>query len=286
MDVLGANDVPGGVCDTVPDPTTTTLKFMLVTKFAVAVVFAFRINVQVGWKFCGHTPPQLTKDEFALGVAVKVIVVLLASEVPVGLWVTVPGPLAVTAIENLVTVVAPVPLSSEPTKFPLGPLTFTVAARPPTTCGVKVMVMEHDDPAGIGADMQVFVCEKSPGFEPPMVTDDTTSDAVAFAPFCSWMVKGEEEPVAVSGNRIGVGATRIGSAVGGGAATDVADIESVRVEALVSMVSVPVKVPAAVGAKFTIAEQFPPDATGDAQLLVTERLGSPVTAMLVIASGP
>lgn len=46
--VPGANDVPCGVCVTVPAPTTATLKFMLATKFAVAAVFAFRINVQAG----------------------------------------------------------------------------------------------------------------------------------------------------------------------------------------------------------------------------------------------
>src|SRR3984957_5753617 len=70
-----------------------TLNVMLATKFAEAVVFAFRINVQVGCKVFGQTPPQFTNEEFAFGVAVSVIVVLFASDVPVGLWVTVPGPL-------------------------------------------------------------------------------------------------------------------------------------------------------------------------------------------------
>ena len=123
-----------------------TLNVMLATKFAEAVVFAFRINVQVGCKVFGQTPPQFTNEEFAFGVAVSVIVVLFASDVPVGLWVTVPGPLEVTATENLVTVVAPVPVSVLLTVGPLGPLTTIVPARPPSACGENVRVMEHDEP--------------------------------------------------------------------------------------------------------------------------------------------
>ena len=141
-----------------------TLNVMLATKFAEAVVFAFRINVQVGCKVFGQTPPQFTNEEFAFGVAVSVIVVLFASDVPVGLWVTVPGPLEVTATENLVTVVAPVPVSVLLTVGPLGPLTTIVPARPPSACGENVRVMEHDEPAEIGAAVQLSVCEKSPGF--------------------------------------------------------------------------------------------------------------------------
>jgi hypothetical protein len=259
---------------------------MFVAKFAVAVVFAFSTNVQVGWNVFGQTPPQLTKEEFAFGVPLSVIVVLFASDVPVGACITVPGPLAVTANENLVTVVTPVPLSVPPASGPLGPLMFSVAARAPRTCGENVIVTEHDDPTAIGAVVQVSVCEKSPVFEPPMVTDETTSAAVAFVPFCSWNVRGEEEPPAVSGNRIGLGATRIGSGAGGGGATDVADIENVRVATFVSIVSVPAKVPGPVGVKLTPAEQFPAGATVAVQVFIAERLGSPITVTFVTVSGP
>jgi hypothetical protein len=270
----------------VPGPTITVVSVTFAAKFALAVVFAFKINVHVVWELLGQTPLQFTNVAFAFGVAVSVIVVLFASDVPVGLWVTVPGPLAVTATENLVTVVAPVPVSVLVSVNPFGPLTTIAPARPPTACGENVRVMEHDEPAGIGAAVQVSVCEKSPGFEPPISIDVTTSDSVALGPFCSWMISGEEEPRAVSGNKIGVGATRIGSGAGGGGASDVPEIASVRVAALVSMVSVPVKVPTVVGAKFTTSGQDPPGAIGDVHVSATEKLGSPVTAMLLIVSGP
>jgi hypothetical protein len=212
----GTNEVPVGDCMIAPGPTTTVVSVTFAAKFAVAVVFAFKINVHVVWEVLGQTPPQFTNVAFAFGVAVSVIVVLFANDVPVGVWATVPGPLAVTAKVNLVTVVAPLPVSELLSVSPFGPLIVTAPARPPTACGENVSVMEHDEPAGIGAAVQVFVCEKSPGFEPPMAIDVTTSDSVAFGPFCSWTVRGEEEPRAVSGNKIGTGATRIGSGAGGG----------------------------------------------------------------------
>jgi hypothetical protein len=50
-------------------------------------------------------------DEFAFGVAVTVIVVLFASDVPPGVCVTVPGRLIVALNEYFVTVVTELPLN-------------------------------------------------------------------------------------------------------------------------------------------------------------------------------
>jgi len=123
--------------------------------------------------------------------------------------------------------------------------------------------------------------------EPPIVIDDTVIGSVAVGPFCNWNVRGEEEAVAVSGNSIGDGAMRIGSGIGGGGATEVADIANVRVPTLDSIVSVPVKVPTDVGVKFTPVEQVPAGgAMGEVHWLNGVRLGSPVTVTLVIVSGP
>jgi hypothetical protein len=99
-------------------------------------------------------------------------------------------------------------------------------------------------------------------------------------------VSAEVEPVAVSGKRIGDGAMRIGSGIGGGGATEVAEIANVRVPALDSIVSVPVNVPTDVGVKFTPVEQNPCGATGDVHWFDGVRLGSPVTVTLVSVSGP
>jgi hypothetical protein len=79
---------------------------------------------------------------------------------------------------------------------------------------------------------------------------------------------------------------KIGSGVGGGGATDVADIANVRLPTLDSIVSVPVNVPTDVGAKFTAVEQFPCGATGGVRCFSGVRLGSPVTVTLVIVRGP
>ena len=100
-------------------------------------------------------------------------------------------------------------------------------------------------------------------------------------------MSGEEEPVAVSGNRIGFGAWKIGSGIGGGGVTDVADIANARVPTLVSIVSVPVNVPTDVGVKVTPVAQFPRGgAMGDVHWFERVRLGSPVTVMFEIVSGP
>jgi hypothetical protein len=69
-------------------------------------------------------------------------------------------------------------------------------------------------------------------------------------------------------------------------ATEVAEIESVRVPTLDTMVSVPVNVPAEVGAKVAPTPQDPPGATGEVQVLITVRLGSPVSVTLETVSGP
>jgi len=101
-------------------------------------------------------------------------------------------------------------------------------------------------------------------------------------------VSGEEDPVAVSENRIGDGALKIGSGIGGGGgATDVADIANARVPTLVSIVIVPVNVPTDVGVNVTPVAQFPCGAAmGDVHWFESVRLGSPVTVMLVIVSVP
>jgi hypothetical protein len=287
IDVPGANDVPSGLCITVPDPTTATLKFIFATKFAVAVVFEFSTMVHVVAPARVQVAPvQLTNEEFALGVSVSVMVVLFGNDVPVGDCVIVPGPVTLVENVNFVTVVTAVPVNVAPVSTPVGPLILSDAARPPKACGANVIVIEHDDPTAIGADVQLLVAEKSPGFEPTIVIDDTVIGSVAVAPFCNWYVSGEEEPVAVSGNRIGDGAMRIGSGISGGGATDVADIANVRVPALDSIVRVPVNVPTDVGAKFTPVEQFPCGAMGDVHWFNGVRLGSPVTVTLVIVSGP
>lgn len=70
-------------------------------------------------------------------------------------------------------------------------------------------------------------------------------------------MSGEEEPVVVSGNRIGDGASKIGSGTGGGGVTDVADMANMRVPTFDSIVSVPANVPADVGVKVTPVAQFP-----------------------------
>ena len=90
-------------------------------------------------------------------------------------------------------------------------------------------------------------------------------------------------PVSVSGNRIGFGATTTKS---GWPPCDVAEMGSVRVGRLLSSVKVPVKVPADVGAKLTVTLHVAPGASGAEQLFVSERLGSPDTAMLVSESVP
>jgi hypothetical protein len=80
----GTNEVPVGDCIIVPGPTITVVSVTFAAKLAVAVVFAFKINVHVVWELLGQTPPQFTNVALALGVAVSVIVVLFGNDVPVG----------------------------------------------------------------------------------------------------------------------------------------------------------------------------------------------------------
>ena len=117
--VPGANDVPVGCCETVPEPTTTSLNVTFVANVAVTLEFAFNTNVQVGWYVLAHGPLQLINDEFAFGVAVNVIVELFGSDVPVGDCVTVPGPVVVRAKLYFVTVVTPVPVKLRAIPEPL-----------------------------------------------------------------------------------------------------------------------------------------------------------------------
>lgn len=222
--VPDANEVPVGDCVIVPGPLTFVVSvYCGAVNVADTAVFAVAITMHAIEPVFVHAPPQLENVAPVFGTAVKFTVVLFAKDVPVGDCVIVPGPVTLVEKVNFVTVVTPVPVSCAPTSAPLGPLMLSVAARPPKACGVKITVTEHDDPAGAG-DVQVFICEKSPGFEPPSVIEDTVMGPVALAPFSSVKVNGDEDPVAVSGNKIGEGATKIGSGIGGGGVIDVAEI--------------------------------------------------------------
>jgi hypothetical protein len=283
--VPGGRYSPAGDCVIVPGPSTLVSSWNP-PNAAETDVFAVMTSVQVTGVTFTHAPPHAVNDEPLLGTAVKVTVVLFANDVPAGLTVIVPGPVVLVVSVYFVTLVTPVPVSEPPAKLPSGPLMLSVAARAPRACGAKVTVIEQDDPTAMGADRQLFVCEKSPGFEPAMEIEETVMGPVPVEPFWSVKVSGDDEPVAVSGKRIGFGAIRTGSGFGVGGATDVAEIENVRVPTLETIVSVPVKVPIDVGVKFNPAMQEPPDATVEVQLLAATRLGSPVTVTFVIVSGP
>src|SRR5580693_8798259 len=95
----------------IPGPTTEVVSVTLATKFAVATVLALRTKVHGPVKTCGQMPPQLTKDEFAFGVSISVMVVLFANDVPVGDCVIVPGPETLVENVNFVTVVTAVPVN-------------------------------------------------------------------------------------------------------------------------------------------------------------------------------
>ena len=155
----GANDVPVGDWVIVPGPTTTVESVTFVAKFAVAVVLAFNTMVQVGTlPIPTQMPFQLMNDELAFGVAFTVTVVLLASDVPVGVCATVPGPLMTVVNENFVTVVTALPLTVAWTIPPPGAFDaiLSKAARFPSARGVKVTLMVQDDPTG-RLDGQLFV---------------------------------------------------------------------------------------------------------------------------------
>ncbi len=95
-----------------------------------------------------------------------------------------PGPTAEVCNWYCVGAIAPVPLTIlDAGEFP-GALFVTrmAALRPPAASGVNVTLIEHDPPAGIAA-VQVFVSEKSFGFDPPIVTPVTCRGAVAVARF-------------------------------------------------------------------------------------------------------
>ena len=155
---LGANDVPVGDCVMVPGPTTLVVRETFAAKFAVTTSFEFSTIVHVVAPARVQVAPvQLTKEEFALGVSVTVMVVLFGNDVPVGDCVIVPGPTTLVENVNFVTVVTAVPVNVAPVSAPLGPLILSVAARPPKACGANVIVIEHDDPTAIGANVQLLV---------------------------------------------------------------------------------------------------------------------------------
>jgi hypothetical protein len=87
-------------------------------------------------------------------------------------------PLVDVVSENLVTLATALPLTVPPLKSCAFDAIVKTAARFPIACGLKVMVIEHEPFAGIGA-VQVLVCEKSPGLEPVNVMPLTVSGAVA-----------------------------------------------------------------------------------------------------------
>jgi hypothetical protein len=154
----GANEVPVGDCVIVPGPTTLVVSVTLVAKFAVTTTFEYSTIVHVvAPARVQITPVQLTNEEFALGVSVSVMVVLFGNDAPVGDRVIVPGPTTLVENVNFVTVVTAVPVIAEPVSAPLGPLIPSVTSRPPKVCGANVIVIEHDDPTAIGADVQLLV---------------------------------------------------------------------------------------------------------------------------------
>jgi hypothetical protein len=181
----GANEDLVGDCVMIPGPTTLVVSETFAAKLAVTVVFALKTTVhELTPRLEQVVLPQFTKDEFALGASVTVMVVLFAKDVPVGDCVMVPGPTTLVENVNFVTVVTSVPVNVAPVSDPPGPLILSVAARPPKACGANVIVIEHDNPAAIGANVQLLVAEKSPGFVPPIVIDDTVIGLVAVEPFC------------------------------------------------------------------------------------------------------
>ncbi len=95
----------------VPGPTALVVSDTFAAKFAVTVVLTLRTMVHVVGAALEHvTPLQLTKDELALGVSVRVMVVLFGKDVPVGDCVIVPGPATLVENVNFATVVTAVPV--------------------------------------------------------------------------------------------------------------------------------------------------------------------------------
>ena len=159
---------------------------------------------------------------------------------------------------------------------------MSAAARLPVASGENVTETEHEPPAGIGA-VQLLVSEKSLGFEPEMETDWTTSDAVACVPLetvnaCATLFA----PTAVSGNTMEFGVT---PPIGNGAIP--APLKSkVACGTLLVMTTDPVTLATEVGAKVMVITQLIEGVSVAGQLLVSVKLESPVTEMLVILTLP
>jgi len=184
--VPDANEVPVGDWVIVPGPFTLVVsEYCGAVKVADTVSFAVTITLHVVEFVDAQGPSQCENDAPGLGTAVRFTMVLFANDVPVGDCVIVPGPVTLVENVNFVTVVTPVPVNVELVSDPLGPLILSVPARPPKACGANVTVIEHDDPTAIGAVVQLLVSEKSPGFEPPIVIDDTVIGPVPVDPFCN-----------------------------------------------------------------------------------------------------
>src|SRR5882724_11772471 len=95
-DVPHANVFPLGVWVTVPGPFAAVVRVQFavcVAKLPVTLVLAFKVNVR-GFALLVTPPVQPVKAAPALGVAVSVIDVPHAKVVPLGVWVTEPGPFA------------------------------------------------------------------------------------------------------------------------------------------------------------------------------------------------
>src|ERR1700722_19379615 len=72
------------------------------------------------------------------------------------------------------------------------------AARLPSACGVKVRLIKQEDPIGM-LDVQLFISEKSPGFEPAKVMPEAMRGAVPSGKFSSVTGRVLDAPKAVSG---------------------------------------------------------------------------------------
>lgn len=107
------------------------------------------------------------------------IVVFAANEFPAGLCWIEPVPVIDVVSENLLTVLTAFPLTVAPPKSTALDAIVKVVERAPNANGLKVMVIEHDPFAGIGAAVQLLVCEKSLAFEPVKLMPLTISGAVA-----------------------------------------------------------------------------------------------------------
>src|ERR1700723_2193734 len=125
------------------------------------------------------------------------------------------------------------------------------AVRLPSACGVKVRLIKQDDPTGI-LDVQLFVSEKSPGFEPAKVMPETMSGAVPSGKFSRVTGRGLDAPKAVSGSS----SCWLGRICGSGEGfRDAAEMVTVSVGALLSRVSIPSNIPAEVGTKLIVTLQ-------------------------------